>query len=292
MIRNERIRLPVLVSTLSAFMILAHCVGCAPRVLNLSSNNSSQAVPTKIDWTDFGVVLSRVITQDKIDYERLLFKKRRLDNILQTLSRCGPSTTPDQFPTSESRLAYFINSYHVLMLRGLIELNDHGHWPREMPADFERRFAANIDGKVRTLATLRQDVLAAAGPDWRVRLVLCNGRRDNPPLPRNAFFARLLNSQLDQAVVKALKSEQVVVIDHGYKKLLLCHSLYEIREPLIHNFEQRVNTRGATILNVLCDLSQRSRREQLNSAVGYEVDLLPPDARLCAVTVQEMGKDE
>ena len=80
-----------------------------------------------------------------------------------------------------------------------------------------------------------------------------------------------------------MQSEQVVKIDHGeIKRILLWQGLFDIRRQLISNYERRLHTNGATMLNVLLAWSDRFQRETLNSAVGYPIEVMPVDNRVNA----------
>ncbi|MFH1416951.1 MAG: DUF547 domain-containing protein [Planctomycetota bacterium] len=228
-----------------------------------------------MDWSDWGLTLSRGVVGERVDYARLIADRSSLDRFLARVARVGPESTPRFFPDRDSRLAYAINCYNATILRSVLALERDGKLPRHVPGDLESRYQFQIDGHLQTPAMLRQCALAVAGEDWRVRFVLCDGRANGPSLFRHVILGEMLDAQLDEVVRAAFRSLDVVRIDHGERKrLLLWRGLYDLRDRLVGDFEQRMQTRDATILGVLLAWSDRPRRELLNSAVGYEVALM------------------
>jgi len=228
-----------------------------------------------MDWSDWGLTLSRGVVEERVDYARLIADRSSLDRFLARVARVGPESAPQFFPDHDSRLAYAINCYNATILRSVLALERDGKLPRNVPGGLDSRFRFQIDGRLQTPAALRKSALALAGEDWRVRFVLCDGRAGGPSLFRRVILGEMLGAQLDQAVRAALESPDVVRIDHGERKrLLLWRGLYEIHRRLVGDYEERMQTRDATILGVLLAWSDRPRRELLNSAIGYEVAMM------------------
>ncbi len=235
-----------------------------------------------IDWSDWGLTLSRVVEGREVNYHACIKNRGALDRFLAHVAYVGPNTAPAAFPGSDYRLAYLINCYNATILRSLLEFADDGAMPSRIPFNLEGRFRYRIDGEWRTPGELRRAVHDRAGDDWRVRFTLCDGSRGGPSLWRRPFLGDMLDAQLNQAARFALASPQVVEIDHAWQRLRLWSGLHGIAGRLIREHEDRYKTRDATILNALLVYADRPRREQLNSAVGYDVALLPSDNRINA----------
>ncbi|MFQ5411005.1 MAG: hypothetical protein ACE5EC_01865 [Phycisphaerae bacterium] len=244
--------------------------GCGPRSIQVSGEIANR--------DGYARLLSRIIVDEKIDWARLLENRRFLDEYLTLLRNEGPETTPDRYPDRDSSLAYILNGHNAMMLRSLIALAKNGEWPDRLPLNLDRRFLFPVDGRLRTPADMREQALSLAGTDWRVRLALFSGRRDGPPLVRRQFLGDVLDMQLDQVTREALASDRIVRIDHGVPtRLLLWHGLFDIKEQLAADYENRHQTTGATLLSVLLEWSPPFRRQTLNAAVGYSVAPMPPD---------------
>ncbi|MBN2560072.1 MAG: DUF547 domain-containing protein [Phycisphaerae bacterium] len=260
--------------------------GCTGRTIDLRPSDGATVrdAPIVLDWSDWGLTLSRAAAGDMVDYDRLLKGHRCLDRFLSRISRLGPQTAPRQFVDRDSRVAYLINAYNATILRSVLELARDGKLPRRAPGDLESRYRFWIDGRLRSPADLRRAVEELAADDWRVRLALCDGRGVGPPLPRQVLLGDMLDAQLNHVTCSGLLSPRVVSIDYGERKRLLVWSgLYKIKDRLIRDYENRLNTRNASFLNVLLERSDEPRREVLNSAVGYEVAMMPSSDHLNAL---------
>jgi hypothetical protein len=253
--------------------------GCAGGTIEPVGEFIPGGAAPALDWSDWGLTLDRAVAGEKVDYARLLEDRRPLDRFLALVSRVGPQTTPAQFATQDDRLAYAINCHNATILRSVLALARGGKAPSSLPWDLEGRFRFRIDGRLQTPADLRAEAESLAGSDWRVRFTLTDATMSGPPLPRTVFLGDLLDAQLSRVTRLALLAPQVVRIDHGENEMLLWRGLYEIRDRLIRDYESRTHAQDASILNVLCEWSDRYRREALNCAVGYEVALMPTDRR-------------
>jgi hypothetical protein len=258
--------------------------GCGPKEIVPAEMARTERPLSTPAWTDWGLTLDRAVAGERVDYSRLMEDTRPLERFLTSVSQVGPDTCPQSFLDRDARLAYAINCYNAAILRSVLELAQGDRPPSHLPGNLETRFRFRIDGALRTPRDLRRMVDQLAGDDWRVRLALCDGRLTGPPLPPRAFLPGLLDAQLNQTVRKALESPGVVRIDHGeQKRLLLWHGLWEIKDRLVQEYERRLHTSGASFLNVLLEWSDRSRRDLLNAAVGYQVAALPQSDTVNAV---------
>lgn len=260
---------------------------CATRAARLApaahpvAGDRRSSGPAAADLVSYGVVLSRVVNGERIMPRTLVRSAGLVDAFLASLAEVGPNTTPGLFPTVQHRLAYAINAHNAAMLRTLIDLDAGGRLARRLPGNADRRITFRIDGASRTVGELRRRAIAVAGDDWRVHLALYAARMDGPPLPPRPFLPDLLDAQLSEAVRTALASDMVVRSYHGeVKRLILCPQLYDVRERLVADYEARVATSGATVLNALLDWCDSFRRVTLNTAVGYPVSRMPTDDRI------------
>ncbi len=273
--------MPLALCLLLALAFAAACDRTARTVEMAPGPATSPAQPPVVDLVSYGVALSRVVNGERIMPRTLVKSAAHVEAFLHSLADCGPRCTPAAFASPAHRLAYYINAHNAAMLRTLIDLDVGGRLARQLPANADRRLRFRIDGAGCTVADLRRLALAEAGADWRVRLTLYAGRMDGPPLPPRAFLPDLLDSQLDEAVRLALASDMVVRPHFGVvKRLLLCRQLFDARQQLVADYERRVATSGASVLNAVGDWCDRFRRESLNAAVGYPVSIMPADDRI------------
>ncbi len=242
---------------------------------------ATRIAPSSLDWSDWGLTLSRAVQGELVDYSAVMADPAPLNRCLAMVGRIGPRRTPEQFPDDAGRLAYYINCYNATVMRSVIALAVDGKPPARAPWGLENRFRFRIDDRWQSPADLRQTALELAGDDWRARFALCDGRRGSPPLWRRPFLADLLDGQLGHVTREFLCAPQIVSIEHGERKrLLLWRDLFAIKDRLVAEYERRLHTTDATVVNALGLWSNRSRRLTLNSAIGYEVAALSFDDRI------------
>lgn len=262
--------------------------GChSPRKVQLSNATAGIAPATSGQragdtdvtflWSEFDSLLHRVVVRGLVDYNALAARGAELDAVLARLANIGPRQSPASFDTTNRRLAYWINAHNAATIRTVLVL---AH-PTESDADGKRlgrlRPAQDpatacsylVDGEWRTPASMRHEALAIAPSDWRVSVVLCNGRYGGPPLWNEAFAADVLPSQLDAAVNAALTLPQVVWIDHGLQRLRLCDELWDCRQLLLADQARATGVRAPTMLEWLLARASGTRRAELHSAIGY-----------------------
>jgi hypothetical protein len=256
-------------------------------------DSSQKSGPATIDWSDWGLTLSIAVVDDRVDYAKLASRSESLDRFLAHVGRVGPHNFPDQFPKREHAQAYYINCYNAAILRGDLELWRHNSAYLFLSDNIETRFGFRIDGRMCMPDDLRREALKLAGDDWRVRFALCDGTLGGPPLNRRAFLPEMLDAQLNEMVRSALASPQLISIQHGeFKQLVLWRGLFDIRDKVVKEYEQRTGARSATILNALLEWTPNDpvRRSWLNSAVGYEVVAAPTNRASNAVAQADASK--
>lgn len=254
--------------------------GCGPKTIVPAVQPLTDS-SAKIDWSDWALTLSRCVRDGRVDYRNLQTEGSALDRFLSLVARVGPETTPDQFADRNAQIAYFINCYNATIVRSVLALRRNHVLPARTPLYFEDRYQFRIDGRLRTPAELRRAVMDLAGDDWRVRMALCDGTLEGPPLWRRVYLPDMLDGQLTFVTRSVLDSPEVVQIKHGYpERLLLWRGLFENHAKMIRDYERQYATTDATILNVLGLWSNRTRREELNTAIGYPVEPMPRDDRI------------
>jgi len=256
----------------------AALMGCIPQTITPHADVVGNKDIDRPDWSDWALVLNRCVVEDRVNYRKLVADPAAMERTMAMLAATGPETTPQHFPRHEDRLAYYINAYNASIVRSVMALERDGVIPRTAPWGWEQRFRLKIDGQLRTPRDLRQLALECAGDDFRARMAMCDGRRDGPPLHPRPLLGDMLDGQLNFVTRMALYSPNLVRTEiGGERRLLLWSGLYDARLDMIADYEQRMGTTHATILNVLGEWSNRKRREVLNSAVGYIVARMPDD---------------
>ncbi len=147
-------------------------------------------------WTN--VLQSRVDEKGRVDFNGLKADHTALDKIVAFIAANDPKATPDRFPTKEARIAYDINAYNALAMKGIID--------KGIPEDFGMLGRFNffylqkfvIGGRETSLYDFENDVIRPMG-EPRVHFALNCMVRGCPRLPRTAFTAAKLEAQLAAA---------------------------------------------------------------------------------------------
>lgn len=262
-------------AVISAALSIQLLTGC---VVEPVVHESSGEFAQQLDWSDWGLVLNRSVVEDRVNYKKILADPEPLERSLAMIAKVGPVSTPKMFPTDADRLAYFINCYNMTIVRSVIGLAQGNTIPVKAPPDLATRFLYRVDGAIWSPAELREKAIELAGDDWRVWFALCDGRRSGPPLHPRPMLGDLLDGQLTFVTRMALYAPNVVTIEiEAERRLLLWRRLYEIKDRMIADYERRMGTSHATIINALGEWSNRRRREYLNTAIGYIVAPQPID---------------
>ncbi|NOT01465.1 MAG: DUF547 domain-containing protein [Phycisphaerales bacterium] len=197
--------------------------------------------------------LHEFVDQDGLlDYDGLR-KNRKFNEYLYRLA----NTDAAGLPSSEAKMAFWINAYNALTIKGAIETRgfDHRFWSdysvkRVFPMDvdeadrtFFRGLKFVVGGERYTLDEIEKGVLLgdaaaagerlslfqAAGPtgrDSRIHLALVRGALGCPPLSRDAYEADKLDAQLTERA-KAFVLDKLRCRIDAAKKLVEISQVFE-----------------------------------------------------------------
>src|SRR6266849_9456371 len=77
------------------------------------------------DYAPWDRVLKKFVTETgRVDYGALKADSGDLDSFVAALAARSPASHPQDFPTRESQLAYWINAYNALVMKAVVE-----NWP-------------------------------------------------------------------------------------------------------------------------------------------------------------------
>jgi len=147
-------------------------------------------------WTR--VLESHVDQTGRIDFAGLKGERGDLDRVVAFIAAVDPAAAPLRFPSQASRLAYDINTYNALAMKGVLDTG--------VPESFGALGrlwlfylrGVVIGGRSTSLYNFENDVIRPIG-DPRVHFALNCMVVSCPKLPRTAFTAAALDSQLDRA---------------------------------------------------------------------------------------------
>lgn len=277
-------RVPMVPWTIRVFaallLYLAACNKPASAIVDELAPPSDGTIPQRIEYSDWSLVLSRIVRGNEIDLEKLMLDPAPLDAFLAQAAAVGRHRTPELIPDETTELALLVNLHNAVVVKDLLMFEQ----ARAAGAGHRRALPrVQYDGRGWTLADLRHEILRLSHDDWRIPFALFDGRRDGPPLWPKPILPDGLDDQLTRITQSALKQPQIVSIDHARQRLLLWPGLHEMRRRLITQYERKYHTTHGTVLSVLLDLADADRRAELNTAIGYTVGMLPPNSMAAVV---------
>lgn len=151
----------------------------------------------------------RVDANGLIDYQAIQADRGALDEFLGYVAVTSPQKDPELFPTRESKMAYYINAYNALAIRGVIDR------PGLKSVDdikveyfFYTRY--RIGGKKLDLYRLENSVIRPMFEDPRIHFALNCQSGGCPIFPDVAFHPENLDAFLDEQTTKFVNHPEKV----------------------------------------------------------------------------------
>ena len=169
-------------------------------------------------------VLSRhVSSEGKVDYAALTENTDTLASYYQQIATTSPDSNPELFPTSDDKLAYWINAYNATVMWNVLQ-----HYPIKSVLDvrpekigffFNQRF--EYGGTTTNLYFIENGVIRKRFSDPRFHFALNCASIGCPKLPQTPFSGDQLDQQLERETRKFINSEEYVRVDPATGTLYL-----------------------------------------------------------------------
>lgn len=239
--------------------------------------------PYQYSDRDWARVLRTYVRGGLVDYEGLAAHPEDLDRYYAIVSVTGPSRTPDQFPTRAAATAYWINAYNAMVLKVVLQ-----HYPARSVYDLslprlETEYTFQVDGRIRTLAHVEQEMLAASGNDVRTLLATSRAAMGAPALGSEPIRAETLDRQLAAAAAQALDDPRIMRIDPATHTIYVWQLILRRQADFEQYWRSRRRASTGRLLDALMELASPKRRNALMSAAGYTFRPVPFDRTLNAV---------
>ena len=169
---------------------------------------SRPQIPFKHSLLD-SVLCSFVDDNGLVDYTGLQKDRNTLDVYIDSIGSVSPETHPKRFSTPTHQLAYWINAYNALVLRGITDA-----YPVDSVKDiqlfngFFNRRTWKVGGQKITLDSIENDIIRPQFNDPRIHFVLNCGAMSCPPLENRAFTGRSLEKRLEKALGRFISNER------------------------------------------------------------------------------------
>lgn len=170
---------------------------------NLTPSVEAQSTASVVD--DWDSYLQGVVENGGVNYAAARERRTELERIVAAYTVSGPTLTPELFPDTASRFAWYLNAYNALVLYAVIA-KDVQHTIHEVTVPvvpvpgygFFYSLYFDFDGERVNLYQLEHEIIRAQFTDARLHAALNCASASCPPLQPFAFRAENLDAQLAQ----------------------------------------------------------------------------------------------
>ncbi len=253
---------------LFALMILGVLQGCSKniKIPRGYSEIQSDWTPGQADRLWAGILKQAVETKGRIDFAALTRDPSHLRTYVAYIGHHAPHNRPDLFPDTDSRLAYYLNSYNALAMYGVVKLGiEEGFASLLDRAKFFKLTRYVVGKEWISLLDYENKIIRPLG-DPRIHFALNCMVVGCPRLPQVPFQAKQLNKQLENASHEFLNHSRNVRVD---KRKKVVH-LSEILKFYTDDF---VDDKQSLIAYI-------NRYRKTPVPEHYEIEFIPYDWRL------------
>jgi hypothetical protein len=212
-------------------------------LLLLAALGSTAARGEEFDHSAWNRVLRRYVTETgRVDYGALKSDSADLDSYVAQLAARSPVSHPRDFPSREAQLAYWINAYNALTMKGVVAA-----WPvksvREigtLPYSFFWRKKFTAGGRKYTLNGI-EDILRKQLSEPRIHFAIVCASNSCPRLERTAYTAENVERLLEAHAREFVNDPRNLQIDGARNRVTLARIYTFYRE----DFEKFVSARNS-----------------------------------------------
>ncbi len=175
------------------------------------------------DHAPWDALLKRhVNAAGEVDYAALKRARQPLDTYVAALTAQSPDSHPAAFPTRADQLAYWINSYNALTIKGVLDA-----YPTRSVRSLGRAFGFfrrqdyTLGGRRLSLQDLENTIIRARYHEPRIHFAIVCASVSCPLLLRDAYTGANLEAQLDHATRASLAQARMVTIDAATRAVRL-----------------------------------------------------------------------
>ncbi len=183
----------------------------------------SGAAPGGFDHSPWDALLKRHVNAiGEVDYAALKANRAPLDAYVASLSADSPDSRTVLFPDRAAELAYWLNAYNALTIRGVVDA-----YPTRSVLNLGARFGFfsrkdyTLGGLKLSLQDLENDIIRKRYGDARIHFAIVCASVSCPRLEREAFVGARLEEQLDRVTRGAMLENRTVAIDVKTKTVFL-----------------------------------------------------------------------
>lgn len=183
------------------------------------------AYKTQDPWVLWADVLKEFVDdKGRTNFKALAKSPGKLKRVVQFVSTESPVSHPQKYPTPESKLAYYLNSYNALSMYNIIdaEIPESLAGLKKVSFFYFRKFI--IGGEKMSLYAYENDVIRKLGEE-KVHFALNCMSVGCPRLPRYPFPSKGLNQELEKQATFFFNEDRNVKVDATKKEVHLSEIL-------------------------------------------------------------------
>ena len=170
------------------------------------------ATATTFDFARWQSVLTAVVdAEGRVDYPALRADSHALEEVVATFAVVGPQSTPHLFPTSDDKLAYYLNAYNAFVLWNVVNRPDLKSVHDDKIVFFYGTSFA-FDGGRTNLYDLENTTIRGGFEEPRVHFALNCASLGCPKLPQTVFTGDRLEDALERETVRFLAESRNVQV--------------------------------------------------------------------------------
>lgn len=223
----------------------------------------------EFDHSPWDRVLKQFVTEtSRVDYAALKAAPGDLNQYVSQLAARSPVSRPQEFPTREAQLAYWINAYNALVMKSVIE-----HWPTKsvrdigfLPYSFFWLQKFEVGGRKYTLNHIENDFLRKQLQEPRIHFVIVCAANSCPRLQREAFTAQNTAGLLEEAVRFFVNEPRNLKIDRAANRVTVARILTFFNEDFENHVRRAGNARiGHPLLDYIWLYANSEHRAALEA---------------------------
>ena len=273
-----------LIFSLAAFMaMMAGCTTISPAPEALLP----VLPPATFSHAVFDRVLQRFVDENgRVDYTALAGNAKDLDRYYRLLATYSPGSHPQMFPTTQDRLAYWINAYNAATIKTVLNYYPIASVTDVRPPQiffimpvksgfflFQRQI---LGGRKISLYGLENGIVRKRFIDPRYHFALNCASNSCPRLPAEAFMANSLETQLDRETRRFLSDDRNFKIDHPNKRIYLSAIFDWYKNDFIRWTKTRYPGRKGSLPAYIWPYLAQDKQAELNAAAGsYTIHFFP-----------------
>ncbi len=208
-----------LLSFLFSFALLGGGVSPVSAQSTDQSENSIQN-PEQASKLWASVLQQYVNPEGRVDFRGLTQHPEDLQRYVDWVAKVDPDQHPEWFPSRDAKIAHHINAYNALAMRQVLASGLPDKLTVLRRLNFFRLSKVSVGGKQISLEDYENNVIRKLG-EPRVHVALNCMSESCPRLPREAFSASELQSQLDREAHKFFNESRNVRVDAASKTVFL-----------------------------------------------------------------------